>query len=635
MGAIAGFVQHGGRAVDRKTLLGMADRIAHRGPAGCETWTDGPVAFAHLRNRLEPAVAAHGQPIASVDGRYRMICAGRVYNWRELGIELVRKLGGEPPVGCLHTLLGCYLHEGVEGLARWNGDFACAIWDAAEQSLTLARDHFGMKPLYYALTPTMLVFASEIKSVLAHPAITPAPDSTGIAEFLSVNRFLLLTGNTCYEGVRKLLPASWLRFTADGHDSGRFWNIDPGRRDRFADDRQRVETVREIMVDAIRIRLPEGERVGAALSGGFDSSSIVCVLRHLLRETARDGVRLDTFSYNFGSDEVDETHLVDLVARETGAHHHALSVLQPGFFDDLDAVIAANDGPVVESTALLLYKKMRRVREAGQDVLFSGIAGDELFQGELNYFADLLRKGRLGTLLREVRGVYPVDPITGRQTRLLTLLRAFALSPLRPHWLQRMRGTQNGVPYPPDWLAPDLLRRAALPAGLPDPPRPRFDDVFDQSCWDLFYYELAGASAHYHDCAAAPFAIDVRCPLLDVRLVEAMFATPREWKIREGRARAMQKQAMQPFLPREILEDHVKKDHHPTVTAFMQQALRPQVEQLLAGRDQLSREYVDWSSLERHARPFFAGKRYNPLPIWLAMALERWLQMAFNGGSRR
>ena len=632
MGAIAGvFVRHG-PAPERATLERLAGAVAHRGPAGQALWIDGPVGLAHRQDRIVPSIAAKGQPLADATGRYRIVMSGRVFNWPDLARALAARDGSEAPADCLQTVLRLFIADGSAAFARCNGGFACAIWDAAEQSLLLARDHFGVKPLYYALTGGLAVFGSEIKAVLAHPQISAAPDDEGIADFLSVNRFLLLSGTTCYAGVKKLLPGTFCKITATGEHRAAYWQIDPHRELHFGSDEEHVAAVRELMVDAVRIRLPHEDRFAAALSGGFDSSSVVCLLRHLLNAAGRPGARLDTVSYNFGSVEADEPELVELIARQAGAVHHTLQVLQPDFFDDLNAVIGANDGPVVESTALLLYKKKRLIGAMGLPISFSGIGGDELFQGQLDYFADLLRQGRWGELRREIAGVYPMNPITGKPTALGPLLRAFVLSPLWPAWMRQWRGSHNGIAYPPDWVSPALLARAGIGRRLPDPKRPRFRDHFDQSCWDLFFYELCGASAHYHDCAGAPFAVDTRLPLMDVRLVETLFATPRHWKYCEGRVRTMQKAAMQPYLPREILEDHIKKDHHPTVTKFMQQALRQQVQQLLEGRDQLSRAYVDWPRLLRHTEPFFAGQPYNPLPIWLTMALERWLRLAFGRG---
>jgi asparagine synthase (glutamine-hydrolysing) len=632
VGAVAGAWVTDGRGVARAELEAMAATLAHRGPVGQSLWCHGPVGLAHRQDRIVPRISDAGQPLGDASGRWRIAMSGRVFNWPELARELAARDGGAAATDCLQTVLRLYIADGTAAFARCNGAFACAIWDSAEQSLLLVRDALGIKPMYYAHSGGLAVFGSEIKAVLAHPRISAAPDDQGIADFLSVNRFLLLSGSTCYAGVRKLLPGHYCRISAAGLQGAAYWQIDPRRELHYGSDEERVAAVRELMVDAVRIRLPREDRFAAALSGGFDSSSVVCLLRHLLREDGRPGARLDTVSYNFGSIEADEPELVELVARQAGAVHHTLHVLQPDFFDDLDAVIRANDGPVVESTALLLYKKKRLIGQLGLPISFSGIGGDELFQGQLDYFADLLAQGRLGELWREIKGVYPLNPITGKATALGPLLRAFVLSPLWPAWMRQLRGTHNGIPYPPDWLSPALLRRAGIGRRLPDPARPRFGSHYDQSCWDLFFYELVGASAHYHDCAGAPFAIDTRLPLMDMRLVETMFATPRHWKYREGRVRAMQKQAMQPFLPREILEDHIKKDHHPTVVGFMQTALRQQVQQLLEGRQQLSRAYVDWPRLLRHTEPFFAGKPYNPLPIWLTMALERWLQLSFGRG---
>ena len=629
MGAITGLFALRGPAPDRATLERMAMTLAHRGPAGQSLWLEGPVGLAHRQDRISPPISSSAQPQSDASGRWRIVMAGRVFNWPALALELARRDGSAPATDCLQTVLRLYLADGTAGFARCNGGFACAIWDSAEQSLLLVRDPVGVKPLYFAFNGSLALFGSEIKAILACPQISAAPDDQGIADFLSVNRFLLLSGSTCYAGVKKLLPGQYCRISASGQTQAAYWQIDPQRELAVASDAERIEVVRELMVDAVRIRLPQEDRFAAALSGGFDSSSVVCLLRHLLDQAGRPAARIDTVSYNFGSAEADEPELVELVARQAGAHHHTLQVLQPDFFDDLDAVIRANDGPVVESTALLLYKKKRLIGQLGLPISFSGIGGDELFQGQLDYLSDLLAQGRLVELWREIKGVYPVNPITGQATALGALLRAFVVSPLWPGWMRQLRGSHNGIAYPPDWVSASLLARAGIGRRLPDPPRPRFASHYDQSCWDLFFYELVGASAHYHDCAGAPFAVDTRLPLMDVRLVETMFATPRHWKYREGRVRAMQKQAMQPFLPREILEDHIKKDHHPTVTRFMQTALRAQVQQLLEGRQQRSRAYVDWPRLLRHTEPFFAGRPYNPLPIWLTMALERWLRLAF------
>lgn len=633
MGAIAGVLARQEVPVPESALERMGAALAHRGPAGRTLWREGAAGLLHCRDRIEPPVSITGQPLPDASGRYRIVMSGRVFNWREIADEQVRSDPDRaPPRDCLDTLLRDYLLRGRAAFARWNGGFACAIWDAAERRILIARDHFGAKPLYYTQTSSMFAFASEIKALLAHPDVSAAPDDHGIFDFLSINRFLLLSGTTCYAGIRKLLPGHWLEVGPEGIKEGAYWTIDPGRTLTYSSDEERVEAVREIMVDAVRIRMPEHTPFGAALSGGFDSSSVVCLLAELRKEQGHGPEGFDTFSYTFGTDEADETHLVELVARHAGTTHHALSVLKPDFFDDLDAVIRANDGPVVESTALLLYKKKREVGRRGLAVSFSGIGGDELFQGQLDYLADLLREGKLGELARDIRAVYPVDPVTGRATSLRDLVRAFVLSPLWPNWMRRLRGSHNGIPYPPEWITAGLLARAGISRDLPDPLRPSFSSRYDQSCWDLFFYELVGASAHYHDCASAPFAIDTRYPLLDLRLVETMFATPRRWKYREGRVREMQKRAMAPYLPREILEDHIKKDHHPTVIRFMQTALREPVAALLERPGGMVREYIDWNVLRRHTEPFFAGRPYNSLPIWLAMALDRWLRLSF--GSR-
>lgn len=626
MGAIAGILEFGGARPDPAPLARMSGTLAARAPGADESWTGGAFGLVHRRDAVRPVISERGQPLSDSTGRYRIVCSGRIFNAHEVERNLrgIDALDGPPP-SILSLMLRAFVAWGVDAFAHFNGAFACAIVDTENETLVLARDQVGTRPLFYRIDTDSVLFASEVKAILVHTEAGRTPDETGIANYLSCNRYLLLSDRTFYRGITRLLPGHTLVVSRRGVDVRPYWAVDPDRRCDARSFGEAVERSRELLVDAVRIRIPEGDRVGAASSGGFDSSAVVCILSHLLRE-AGSKTTVDTFSFDFGSDAADEPHLVDVVTRFAGAVHHPLQVLTPNFLDETDDLIVANDGPTLEDSVLLLWKKKRNVRARGVDVLLSGLGGDELFMGRRNYLADLLRQFRWRELCGEVRSVYPVNPNTGLRTSLRKLLRAYAIAPLEPYWMKSARRGRLATPFPPAWMTPSLARRTGVGDALPNPDRPRFRTVFEQDCFDVFNYELLGGAVPYHDVAGSRWAIDTRFPLLDVRLVEFMFAVPREWKIRHGEVRMLQKEAVMPYVPPEIAAQHLKKDFHPVLNAFLRGAYARELSPLLEQREHVSDEYVDWGAVRAYYDAFISGKVGNPYPLWVVSNLERWIR---------
>ena len=623
MGAIAGYFMRRGGTVAPDLLERQAALLAHRGPAGPVIYRAGPVGLVHCRDRVSPAVHAAGQVCSDANGRFVIICNGRIFNHRELARELDFEARSAPSI--LEVMRHAYLAWGEQAFRRFNGAFACAIWDSQEQLLVLSRDHCGIKQLFVSITDDQVVFATEIKAVLAERGISQQPDRIAIANYLALNRRLFRTERTLYAGVTRVLPAQLLRIDRTQVQYRSYWQLSATQAEIGANDEQSIECVRELIIDAVRIRLPDSPRVGAALSGGFDSSSIVCLIDHLYRRERGARAVLDTFSFEFGSDDADEVPLIKLVAGRVGARHHHLRPLNDNFLDDLDRVIHAHDGPLLESSILLLWDKKKRAHEAGVEVLLSGLGGDEVFMGTLHYLSDLVRGGHCLDLWRALRSVYPVDCSTGKRTELYDLFKSYMLSPFLPDWLRRMRGTLEGRPYPPPWIAPALVTEAGLNERGGREHNP-FYTAYDHNAYELFHYELLGGALPFQDDCSGAFAIDTRFPLLDVRLVEAMFAMQRRWKLDGPHIRRMQKSAMQPFLPPEILADHLKKNFHGALHAFTQRAYGPLFRNFLARPDQLAREYMDWTVIERYSAQYFRGTVTDPGPLWLALNLEKWLR---------
>ena len=625
MGAISGIFQRRNTAVCKETLLAQSELLAHRGPVSASIYCAGPIGLLHRRDAVSPAVHSAGQPYHHPDGRYHIVVSGRIFNAPEIGSALAAR-GKRVGDSILAIMLEAWVAWGEDAFRRFNGGFACAIWDSHSCSLTLARDHCGLKPLYFSATADAVVFASEVKAVLAYPSLSRHPDETGIVNFLALNRYLFRTSHTFYRDVQRLLPAESVTFGPAGDGQRQlYWQIQPGAVDTFSNDVDRIEGVRALLYDAVRIRLPDTNDFGAALSGGFDSSSIVCLVDEISRRNPRTNFCLNTFSFDFNSADADELDLIEVVAKRVGARHHHLDALRADLFDDLDAVIHAHDGPILESSILLLWDKKRRAKAAGLNVLLSGLGGDEVFMGTLHYLCDLFRTGNWAGLIKAMASIYPLDKSTGRRTSLPHLVLAYVLSPLLPDWLRRLRGTAQGMPFPPPWIASDLLKRTGFDYSPPRERKVIFESAFDAQNYALFNYELLNGAIPFHDDCSAAFALDTRFPLLDIRLVETLFATERRWKLDANEVRRLQKAAMAPFLPPEILRDHLKKNFHHALHRYTQRALEGPVKAMLAGSAQPARAYLNWSYIERSSADFLAGRLADPAPVWLALNLNRWL----------
>ncbi len=622
MGAIGGYFARAGGMAAADLLHRQASALAHRGPAGYSIYCDGPIGFMHRRDQVLPAVHVPEQPCVDASGRYVIVCSGRIFNQTVIEKMLPSWLEHRPTM--LEVMLQAYVSWGDDAFRRFNGAFACAIWDRTEQSLLLVRDPCGFKQLYFSVTSDSVVFGTEIKAIFADRTLRQAPDHVGVANYLALNRLLFRSDHTTYSGVRRLLPAQVMHIDARREHRATYWELDPERRMQHSRDEDCVDEIRELLIDAVRVRLPQGNHIGADLSGGFDSSSIVCLIDHLDKTERGGRAVLDTFSFEFDTDDADEVELIDIVASRVGARHHHLKPMNSSFLDNLPAAIRAHDGPLLESSILLLWGKTQRARAEGLDVLLSGLGGDEVFMGTLYYLSDLFRSGHWLRLLEALGTIYPVDKSTGRKSSLGHLLRSYVLSPMVPDWIRRMRGTFEGQPYPPPWINTTLSREVGLEHGKLRGGNP-YRTAYDRQNFDLFHYELLGAALPFHDDCSGAFAIDTRFPFLDLRVIEAMFALDRRWKLDGGNIRMMQKRAMEPFLPPAVLSDHLKKNFHCALHGFTQRTYAETFRKLLHGTGQSSREFIDWRVLQRYGDAFLDGTVTDPGPLWLALNLEIWL----------
>ena len=398
---------------------GMNARMAHRGPDGSGLWAspDGRVQLAHRRLSILDLSARGAQPMTDGGGRYRITFNGEIYNYLELRAEL-RQLGH-----VFHSdtdtevLLEAYRAWGEACLDRLNGMFAFALYDSVDQRLFCARDRYGEKPFLFVARPDFFAFASEYKALLALPGVAPDYDEFRLLRGLhNASTGLDADRQTVFHAIQQLLPGEALTLDARTLDLriGRYWDVQPNADAARLSEADAFARFRELLTDAVRIRMRSDVPVGSCLSGGLDSSAIVSLVRKVIHP---DGA-YHTFTGRFPGTAADEWRYAEPVIAETGVVSHIVEPTSAGFAAELGEFLWYNELPVGSSSQYAQYCVFRLAKEHGITVLLDGQGADELLGGYEQYFqfyvAALAESGdqnRLAKELPQIRERYPLSLI--------------------------------------------------------------------------------------------------------------------------------------------------------------------------------------------------------------------------------
>src|SRR5262249_41470213 len=390
----------GATAPDPAVLAAMNETLVHRGPDSEGSVTDGPCALAMRRLSIID-LAGGDQPIANEDGSVQVIQNGEIYNYRDLREELSGRGHSFKTHSDTEVLVHLYEERGPEFVEALRGMFALAIWDARNGRLVLARDRFGIKPLYYRVAGGELSFASELKALVRQPGFSREIDQEALESFLAFNS--IPSPLTIFREARKL-PAGHLLVAERGEVSiSRYARPSPVGESEVRSESEEALAVelRDCLRDSVRAHLVSDVPVGVLLSGGIDSCSLAALAAQ------ESGYRVSTFSIGFEESSFDELERARVVAKRYDTDHHEL-VLRPDAVELLPRLVEAFDEPFGDSSALPTYL----VSELAADtvkVVLSGEGGDELFGGYYTYVADRLAP-RLGRATPPLRPPVPLPP---------------------------------------------------------------------------------------------------------------------------------------------------------------------------------------------------------------------------------
>jgi asparagine synthase (glutamine-hydrolysing) len=543
MSAIFGFYHLDGRPASREDLERMSLSLAHRGSDSAGLWNEGAVGLGNRLLWTTPESLHERLPLTSEDGDVILTADARIDNRDELLSALGLTDRPAQAISDSVLILAAYERWQEKCLGRFLGDFAFAIWDRRKRTLFCARDHFGLRPLYYYCRPGKLfAFASEIKTLLCLPEVPRRLNELRVADYLQ-GIFNDKT-STFYQDIVRLPPAHGFTIGAGSIDQRCYWSLTPSSEIRLGSNEDYAAAYREIFTKAVQCRLRSAFPLGSHLSGGLDSSSITCVARDLL--AAEGDRRLNTYSLIFEEvPESDERPFINAVVDEGGVEPHYIHGDKATPFTDAERILWLQDEPFFAPNLFLNWQVWTAAREHGVRVLLDGIMGDNVVSHGFAYLNELARSWRWIKLTRKIKALarrrnVPYWKIVGRYVWNDGVVRTATGCGARE--------TLNAV------INSDFARRVSLPERIKL--RAEIEQARLRSAKQDHYQELVSeiipAALETGAKAAGAFNIELRIPFLDRRLVEFCLAIPAEQKIDQGWTRVIARRALVSHLPQKI-----------------------------------------------------------------------------------
>ena len=614
------FEPGGGRPAQRDTLKAMADTIRHRGPDDEGFYCCGPVGLAHRRLSIIDVEGGH-QPLSNEDGTIWIVFNGEIYNFEELNRRFLTSGHSFRTRSDTETIVHLYEELGEACFAELRGMFSLALWDARRKRVVLARDRVGKKPMFYAWDGRRLLFGSEIKSLFPAGGVSKAIDLEALSDYFSYQ--YVPAPKTIYQSVRKLQAGHYLVADANGIREVPYWDL------RFDQTRQRSEEEWcEALLDeyrvAVRSRLISEVPLGAFLSGGVDSSSVVALMNGFQSPVT-------TCSIGFSESQYDEANDARAFAASLGANHYE-HIVQPRAIDLVSKLAWHYDEPFGDSSAVPTYY-VSNVARQHVTVVLSGDGGDENFAGyrryKLTHWEERIRSLVPGAVRRPVFGalgeLYPKLGWAPRVFRAKSTFQSLARSPIDGYFVGislcppplkaellngDVQASLNG------YDSADVLRYHYDRAGTDDPlSRIQYVDIKTYLVDDI----LAKV-----DRASMANSLEVRCPLLDHKLMELVAQIPSGLKLRHNQGKYVFKKALQRVVPREVLTRTKKGFAVPVAEWFRGELKSFAYEALIERRDDVLNPAVVTHCWDQHQR----GQRDWSALLWCVLMFRSWQEVS-------
>jgi asparagine synthase (glutamine-hydrolysing) len=647
MCGIAGFCNLDGKPIELNLLVSMTRTLSHRGPdeegyfinegvGGNTTVPNGTsrvplyrlkkgiqglgnVGLGHRRLSIID-LASGQQPLSNEDGTVWIAFNGEIYNFQELKDQLEERGHVFKTRSDTETIVHAYEEWGEESVKKFRGMFAFSVWDERLRLLFFGRDRVGKKPLYYYLDEKRLIFASEIKAILAHPGIRRDLDKTALSDYLSLT--YIPSPKTIFKHIRKLPPASYAIFQNGGLKIQSYWDLS-FQPDRGLSDHQIEEGILELLQESTRIRMISEVALGAFLSGGVDSSAVVAFM------AATSPTPVVTNSISFSHDIYNETAYARMVAEKYATSHNEFKV-SPEAVSIMDTLSWHYDEPFADSSSVPTYYVSKTAREK-VTVALSGDGGDENFAGysryafdaRENHVRDLVPLSWQPTVFGFLRDLYPRSNALHALFRGKAFVANVARDPIDAYFFTVSTIHDD---YKKEYINPDIYKEIAAYRTLD-----LFRDLYGRAPAADHLSRLQYLDVKTYLCediltkvdrASMAVSLEVRCPLLDHRFMEFAARIPKDKKLVDGKGKVIFKKALERKLPKELLY-RKKMGFALPVREWFRNEIREYAGPIIldgpATRDYLNRETVKkvWDEHQR-------GERDCSPRLWMVMMLNLW-----------
>lgn len=623
MCGIVGIAMVGSQPVKREILQTMNDRLSHRGPDDEGFYLNGNVGLAMRRLAIIDLKSGH-QPIHNTDRTAWIVFNGEIYNFLELKRDLENEGASFYTNSDTEVILKLFERHGSDCVNYLRGMFAFAIWNETDQTLFIARDRIGKKPLLYAHQPKGgLVFGSEFGAVLSHPEIERTVDYEAIHSYLSY--YCVPASQTAFQQIRKLEPAHWLKWKDGKIEIKRYWSPDFSKKLKISQVEAEDETIR-IVEEATKLRLISEVPLGAFLSGGVDSSLIVALMSRLSREPVK------TFSIGFNESDFNELKYAKRVADHVGAEHHEF-IVEPDAFEVLPLLVDHYGEPYADPSAIAAYYVARETRKH-VTVALNGDGGDESFAGYKRYVAMLWaeRLGHLPGFFRDkvIGSIVSALPGSAIQRSRIRDIKRFFESALSDRadryfdWVSAFNTDSATSLYSNEFLRNYPVTNASgLIANWLE--KGNGGGIVDLSMLTDQMTYLPNDLLVKVDIASMAVSLEARSPLLDHKVIEFAASLPQSIKLGGWGTKGLLKKVASRFVPPEVIYRR-KMGFCVPITHWFRGELKGYLQDVLLSSESLKRGLFRPEAVRTLVQDHISGKYDSTTELYTLLMLELWFQ---------
>jgi asparagine synthase (glutamine-hydrolysing) len=623
MCGITGFVNADCRPADRSLLERMNLAIIHRGPDEDGFYVNGNVALAVRRLAIIDVAGGH-QPVHNADKTKWLVFNGEIYNYQDLRKDLEKRGHRFYTQSDTEAVIHLYDEYGADCLSYLRGMFAFAIWDTVDGSLFIARDRVGKKPLLYSHQPNGdLIFGSEFLAVLEHPSIKREVDHEAIDSYLSY--LCVPAPQTAFQQIRKLEPGHWLRWRGGRLETHRYWQPDFSKKIKISETEAIEETTR-ILRESTRLRLISEVPLGAFLSGGVDSSTVVA----LMAQESEKPVK--TFSIGFEEEDFSELKYAKRVAEHVGAEYHEF-IVKPNALDVLPTLVEHYGEPFADSSAIPTYYVSKETRRY-VTVALNGDGGDESFAGYERYVAMRVAEkySRVPRYLRRAFVEAPVNllPTSELKRSRFRDAKRFIKAANLPRTQRYFRWMSTFTPNAKRELYTDDFARDVAGLDASDLLDHWFAKANGSGTLDTAM--LADQMTYLPndllvkvDIASMANSLEARSPFLDHKLIEFAASLPENLKMRGLETKSLLKKVAERLVPRDVIHRR-KMGFGVPVGRWFRGEMKDFVREVLLSERSLNRGIIRPEATKRYVDEHTTGTRDHSFQVWTLLMLELWFQ---------